>query len=96
MLFRSEAAYAAFTAASDPHDKADVASAMFNVNITGIAGQLNWTSSKNPAPGVVDTPAVGVQWKADSSAKVGYSMYVVDNTLMRNVPLTGDLEPTNQ
>jgi hypothetical protein len=66
------------------------------VNITGIAGQLNWTSSKNPAPGVVDTPAVGVQWKADSSAKVGYSMYVVDNTLMRNVPLTGDLEPTNQ
>jgi hypothetical protein len=45
---------------------------------------------------VVDTPAVGVQWKADSSAKVGYSMYVVDNTLMRNVPLTGDLEPTNQ
>jgi branched-chain amino acid transport system substrate-binding protein len=91
-----EAAYAAFTAASDPHDKADVASAMFNVNITGIAGQLNWTSSKNPAPGVVDTPAVGVQWKADSSAKVGYSMYVVDNTLMRNVPLTGDLEPTNQ
>jgi branched-chain amino acid transport system substrate-binding protein len=91
-----EAAHAAFSAASDPHDKADVANAMFNVNITGIAGKLDWTSSKNPAPGVVDTPAVGVQWKADSSAKVGYSMYVVDNTLMPNVPLTGDLEPTNK
>jgi branched-chain amino acid transport system substrate-binding protein len=91
-----ETAYAAFTAASDPHDKADVANAMFNVNITGIAGQLNWTSSKNPAPGVVDTPVVGVQWKADSSNKYGYSMYVVDNTLMSDVPLTGDLEPTNK
>jgi len=91
-----ETAYAAFTAASDPHDKADVASAMFNVNITGIAGQLNWTSSKNPAPGVVDTPCVGVQWKTDTSNKYGFSMYVVDNTLMSNVPLTGDLEPTNK
>jgi branched-chain amino acid transport system substrate-binding protein len=91
-----EAAYAAFTAASDPHDKADVANAMFNVNITGIAGQLNWTSTKNPAPGVVDTPCVGVQWKTDSSNKYGFSMYVVDNTLMPNVPLTGDLEPTNK
>ena len=91
-----ETAYAAFTAASDPHDKADVANSMFNVNITGLAGDLNWSSSKNPAPGVVDTPALGVQWKPDSSSKYGYSMYVVDNTLMPQVKLTGDLEPTNQ
>jgi branched-chain amino acid transport system substrate-binding protein len=49
-----EVAYAAMTAVNNPHNKTEVAAALFNVNIEGIAGQLNWTSSKNPAPGVVD------------------------------------------
>ncbi len=89
-----EVAYAALTSVSDPHNKAEVADALFKVNIQALAGQLDWTSSKNPAPGVVDTPCVGVQWKP--SAKWGYSMAVVDNTLMPNVPLTGTLEPTNK
>jgi len=89
-----EVAYAALTSVSDPHDKAEVADALFKVNIEALAGQLNWTSAKNPAPGVVDTPVVGVQWKP--SAKWGFSMEVVDNTLMPNVPLTGTLEPTNK
>ena len=89
-----EVAYAAMTAVNDPHNKTEVAAALFNVNIEGIAGQLNWTSSKNPAPGVVDTPCVGVQWKPNS--KYGWSMEVVDNTLMPNVPLTATLEPTNK
>ena len=89
-----EVAYAALTAVNDPHDKAEVAAAMFNVNIKALAGPLNWTSSKNPAPGVVDTPVVGVQWK--KGTKYPYSMQVVDNTLMPNVPLTGTLEPTNK
>ncbi|HEY1625614.1 MAG TPA: ABC transporter substrate-binding protein [Streptosporangiaceae bacterium] len=88
-----EVAYAAFSAVSDPHNKAELADALTKVNITGIAGQLNWASSKNPAPGVVDTPCVGVQWK--KGTKYPYEMYVVDNTLMPNVPLTGTLEPTN-
>jgi hypothetical protein len=57
------------------------------------SGQLNWTSRKNPAPGVVDTPCVGVQWK--KGTKYPYEMYVVDNTLMPNVRLTGTLEPTH-
>jgi branched-chain amino acid transport system substrate-binding protein len=91
-----EVAYAAMTSASvsNPHNKTEVAAALFNVNIEGIAGQLNWTSSSNPAPGVVDTPCVGVQWKPNS--KYGWSMEVVDNTLMPNVPLTSTLEPTNK
>jgi branched-chain amino acid transport system substrate-binding protein len=88
-----EVAHAAFTSVSDPHDKAEVADALFKVNIEGLAGQLNWTSSKSPAPGVVDTPCVGVQWKPN--AKWGWSMDVVDNTLMPEVPLTATLEPTN-
>ena len=90
-----EVAYTAMKSVSDPHDKAEVADALFQVNIEGLAGQLDWTSSKNPAPGVVDTPCVGVQWKPDSSSKFGFAMQVVDNTLMPQVPLTGTLEPTN-
>jgi branched-chain amino acid transport system substrate-binding protein len=89
-----EVAYAAFGAVNNPHDKAELAAALFNVNINGVAGQLNWTNSKNPAPGVVDTPCVGVQWKKGTTYP--YEMYVVDNTLMPNVPLTGTLEPTNK
>jgi len=89
-----EVAYAALTAVNNPHDKTEVATALFKVNIEGVAGQLDWTSSKNPAPGVVDTPCVGVQWKP--SKQYGWSMEVVDNTLMPNVPLTSTLEPTNK
>jgi branched-chain amino acid transport system substrate-binding protein len=89
-----EVAYAAMNSVNNPHDKAEVAAALFKVNIEGAAGQLDWTSSKNPAPGVVDTPCVGVQWKPNS--KYGWSMEVVDNTLMPNVPLTSTLEPTNK
>ena len=88
-----EVAYKALSSVSDPHDKAEVAAALFNVNIEGLAGQLDWTSTKNPAPGVVDTPCLGVQWKP--SSQWGWSMEAVDNTLMPQVALTGTLEPTN-
>jgi branched-chain amino acid transport system substrate-binding protein len=89
-----EVAYAAMTSVNNPHDKAEVADALFKVNIEGLAGKLDWTSSKNPAPGVVDTPCLGVQWKPNS--KYGWSMEVVDNTLMPEVALTATLEPTNK
>jgi len=88
-----EVAYKALSSVSDPHDKAEVADALFKVNIEGIAGQLDWTSAKSPAPGVVDTPCLGVQWKP--STQWGFSMEIVDNTLMPEVALTGTLEPTN-
>ena len=89
-----EVAYAAMTSVNNPHDRTEVADALFKVKIEGIAGQLNWTAGQNPAPGVVDTPCVGGQWKPD--AKYGWSMEVVDNTLMPEVPLTGTLEPTSK
>ena len=88
-----EVAYAAMQMVNNPHDKAAVAAALFKVNIEGLAGKLDWTTGK-PAPGVVDTPCVGVQWKPNS--KYGWSMEVVDNTLMPEVPLTSTLEPTNK
>jgi branched-chain amino acid transport system substrate-binding protein len=89
-----EVAHAAMQMVNNPHDKAEVAAALFKVNIKALAGNLDWTSSKNPAPGVVDTPCLGVQWKPNS--KYGWSMEVVDNTLMPEVPLTATLEPTNK
>ena len=89
-----EVAYAAMTSVNNPHDKTEVADALFKVKIEGIAGQLDWTAGQNPAPGVVDTPCVGGQWKPDP--KYGWSMEVVDNTRMPEVPLTGTLEPTSK
>jgi len=88
-----EAAYAAFTAVNDPHDKTEVANAIHNVNMHALAGPLDWTSPKAPAPGVVITPPVGIQWQ--TGTKYPLEAKVVDNTLLPQVALTGDLKPTN-
>ena len=88
-----EAAHAAFTAVNNPHDKNEVADAIHNVNIMALAGPLDWTSAKAPAPGVVITPPVGIQWQ--TATKYPLEAKVVDNTLLPQVALTGDLKPTN-
>lgn len=91
-----EVAKEAFTAASDPHDHADVAAKLQSVSYTGISGPMDF--SKGPAPGVAITPPVGVQWRPGKAGKFTnfpYAMYVVDNTLNSNVPINGTLEPTN-
>jgi branched-chain amino acid transport system substrate-binding protein len=88
-----EIAHAAFTAVNNPHDKTEVADAIHNVNINGLAGPLDFTSSKAPAPGVAITPPVGVQWQ--KGTKYSLEMQVVDNTLLPSVKTTADLKPTN-
>jgi hypothetical protein len=87
-----EAAHAALTSVSDPHHKAEVADAIHNVNIQGIAGPLNFASG-GPAPGVAITPPVGVQWQ--KGTKYPVEMQTVDNTLQPNAKITADLVPTN-
>jgi branched-chain amino acid transport system substrate-binding protein len=88
-----EIAYAALSAVDNPHDHDEVAAALHKVNIPeAVAGPMDFTSAKAPAPGVVITPPVGVQWQA--GGKYQLTSYVVDNTLLPNVPLTGDLKPT--
>jgi len=87
-----EAAHAALTSVTDPHDKAEVASAIHNVNIQAVAGPLNF-SSGGPAPGVAITPPVGVQWQKGTRFPV--EMQVVDNTLQPQAKITADLKPTN-
>jgi branched-chain amino acid transport system substrate-binding protein len=87
-----EAAHAALTSVSDPHDKAEVANAIHNVNIQALAGPLNFASG-GPAPGVAITPPVGVQWQ--KGTKFPVEMQVVDNTLQPQAKITADLKPTN-
>jgi branched-chain amino acid transport system substrate-binding protein len=87
-----EAAHAALTSVSDPHDKAEVAAAIHQVNIQGVAGPLDFASG-GPAPGVAITPPAGVQWQ--KGTKYPLEMQVVDNTLIPDAKITADLKATN-
>jgi branched-chain amino acid transport system substrate-binding protein len=88
-----EIAHAALTSVNNPHDKAEVAAALFKVNLPqAVAGPINYTSSKNPAPGVAITPPVGIQWQKGTTYPL--EAKVVDNTLLPQAKITGDLLPT--
>jgi branched-chain amino acid transport system substrate-binding protein len=87
-----EAAHAALTSVSDPHDRNEVADAIHKVNIQALAGPLNFASG-GPAPGVAITPPAGVQWQ--KGTKFPLEMQVVDNTLIPGAKITADLKPTN-
>lgn len=89
-----EVAREAFTAASDPHDKAEVASALHNVNYTGMNGPLSFAGGAGVPAGVGIINPVGVQWKA-TPGKYPFTMQVVDNSLNKSVPITAKLAPTN-
>src|SRR5215471_19604046 len=88
-----EIAHAALTAVNNPHDKAAVAAALHQVVIPdAVAGPIDFTSPKNPAPGVVITPPVGIQWQKGTTYPL--EAKVVDNTLLPHAKITGDLKPT--
>src|SRR5215470_15039511 len=86
-----EIAYKAFTSVNDPHNKQEVAAAIHKVVIPdAVAGPIDFTSSKAPAPGVVITPPVGIQWQKGTTYPV--EAKVVDNTLVPQAKITGDLQ----
>jgi branched-chain amino acid transport system substrate-binding protein len=89
-----EIAHAALTSVNNPHDKNEVADALHQVNVNGLAGPLDFTSSKAPAPGVAITPPVGIQWQ--KGTKYPLEAKVVDNSLQPQAKLTGTLLPTNK
>jgi branched-chain amino acid transport system substrate-binding protein len=88
-----EVAHAAFSLVSDPHDKNEVANAIHQVNIHALAGPLDFASG-GPAPGVAITPPAGVQWQK-GTGKYSLEMKIVDNTLLPDAKINGDLLPTN-
>jgi branched-chain amino acid transport system substrate-binding protein len=91
-----EIAYAALSSVDNPHDKAELAAALYKVKLPeAVAGPIDYTSTNlksNPAPGVAITPPVGIQWQ--KGKKYPLETVVVDNTLQPNVKITGDLLPT--
>jgi len=91
-----EIAYAALTAVDNPHDKAALAAALYQVKLPeAVAGPVDYTSTNaktNPAPGVAITPPVGIQWQKGTKYPLEYK--VVDNTLQPNAKVNGDLLPT--
>jgi branched-chain amino acid transport system substrate-binding protein len=91
-----EIAHAALTSVNNPHDKAELAAALFKVKLPqAVAGPIDYTSTDaktNPAPGVAITPPVGIQWQ--KGTKYPLEAKVVDNTLQPNAKITGDLLPT--
>jgi branched-chain amino acid transport system substrate-binding protein len=91
-----EITYAALTQVNDPHNKQEVADALFKVKLPeAVAGPVDYTSTNaktNPAPGVAITPPVGIQWQKGTTYAL--EAKVVDNTLQPNAKITGDLLPT--
>jgi branched-chain amino acid transport system substrate-binding protein len=91
-----EIAHAALTQVNDPHNKQELADALFKVKLAeAVAGPVDYTSTNtktNPAPGVAITPPVGIQWQ--KGTKYALEAKVVDNTLQPNAKITGDLLPT--
>jgi branched-chain amino acid transport system substrate-binding protein len=97
-----EIAKEAFTAADDPHDGDAVAAELFKVSYEGISGPLDFTTGPHidPAdpnsptiPGIGIVNPVGVQWKPGTDWP--WEMVVVDNSINADVPIGGDLVPTN-
>jgi branched-chain amino acid transport system substrate-binding protein len=86
-----EVAQAAMAAVDDPHDKKAVAAALGKVSYSGICGPLDFT--KGPQPGIGMMRPLGVQWR--KGTKFPWEMVVVDNSLNPDVPVGGDLLPTN-
>jgi len=90
-----EIAFKALTSVNNPHDHQEVAAALYQVQLPqAIAGPVDFTSAKNPAPGVAITPPVGIQWQKVPGSNYPLDAVVVDNTLQPNAKITGDLKPT--
>jgi branched-chain amino acid transport system substrate-binding protein len=86
-----EIAHKAFTAVDDPHNRTAVAGELKTLSYTGLSGPLDF--SKGPVPGVAIIKPLGVQWQ--KGTRFPYEMKVVDNSANKNVPLNGELAPTN-
>lgn len=81
----------AFKNADDPKDKEEVAHQLQTMRYEGISGPLDFTTG--PEKGVAIQKTVGVQWRPGDEFE--WDLVVVDNTTRPDIPLGGDLEPTN-
>jgi branched-chain amino acid transport system substrate-binding protein len=87
-----EIAIQAFKDASDPKDKDEVAKNLREMKIQCISGPLDFTAG--PEPGIAMQHPVGGQWRQGVSS-FPWDIVIVDNTPNTDVPVGGDLQPTN-
>jgi branched-chain amino acid transport system substrate-binding protein len=81
----------AFKDADDPKDKDEVAKNLREMKIDCMSGDLDFTDG--PEPGVAIQHPVGGQWR--EGKQFPWDIVIVDNTPNPDVPVGGDLEPTN-
>lgn len=86
-----EVAVECFKGADDPKDRDDVANQLQNLKYTGISGELDFSSG--PERGVAIQRCAGIQWRPGTDFE--WDLVVVDNTTRPDIPIGGDLEPTN-
>ncbi|MGW0810948.1 ABC transporter substrate-binding protein [Nonomuraea sp. NPDC002799] len=86
-----EIAVAAFKAVSDPQDRDEVAAKLRGMKIDCMSGNLDFTTG--PQPGIAIQHPVGGQWR--KGEKFPWDVVIVDNSANKEVPVGGDLQPTN-
>jgi branched-chain amino acid transport system substrate-binding protein len=81
----------ALKTADDPKDKDEVAKNLREMKLECMSGNLDFTTG--PEPGIAIQHPVGGQWR--KGKKFPWDISIVDNTPNKDVPIGGDLEPTN-
>lgn len=81
----------AFKDADDPKDKDEVAKNLREMKISCMSGDLDFTNG--PEPGIAIQKPVGGQWREGTDFP--WDIVIVDNTPNPDVPVGGDLQPTN-
>lgn len=84
-----DAGVGALKAAANPKDKAAVAGALAKLNITTIAGKVDFTSG--PVPNVAHGPIIGSQWVKSADGKHPLDLVITENTTDPNVPVAAKL-----
>ena len=84
-----DAGVEALKAAANPKDKAAVAGALAKLNITTIAGKVDFTSG--PVPNVAHGPIIGSQWVKSADGKHPLDLVITENTTDPNVPVSAKL-----
>jgi len=77
--------------ADDPKDKDEVAKNLREMKISCMSGDLDFTAG--PEPGIAIQNPVGGQWREGTDFP--WDIAIVDNTPNPDVPVGGDLLPTN-
>ena len=81
----------AFKNADDPKDKDEVAKNLREMKLSCMSGDLDFTAG--PEPGIAIQKPVGGQWREGTDFP--WDIVIVDNTPNPDVPVGGDLQPTN-